>query len=364
MRIFRLFRINRISCKQSQNHLVTKIKNQTNFHVIMSGKKIYWSLDFSKSAIDAIQPGEKVESGIFAVNVNGSSSSNFSCRVIPKGKQISPNLGIMCINTEASTGEATGLNDGFYMSVFLKLQGIVPCDMDLKFDLIGKDDKSMKSIVRPVLKRDYTCNETGRICWGSKKFILLRKILDNPDEFTPDQKLTLCVAITCTNPQDQTSFFEPSGVGNLTTASETSCIAPYKDIFTTKYLSDVVIKVRDSRIIRAHKVILATGSPVFKELIEADKRMNELDLSQYDHDVVNDMLQFIYLRKIENIQQNLVVELYTAALQFQLPGLIDICNHEMEKSSLIKTNFTDVISLAMKHQLETLFDKCVDEMRR
>lgn len=267
------------------------------------------------------------------------------------------------------------------MSVLLKLDGTIPCDMELQFDLVGKDMQTLKSVTRPVVKNNYPPN-ARKVCWGAKKFIQLKTIFDDPAKFTPYGQITFGITVTCKiNKDDQASLLgitsatsnEPNGKEKpaklrklqnvpLTAQKTLPNLSNYKQIYGSESLSDVEVMARGGRLIKAHKVILASGSSVLKVLIEADPFLRIVDLSQHSFNVVDNMLRFIYYRKVEATFRECMFELYAVAADFDLPGLMTICINEIEKC--ITSRFSDVIGFAVKHQLSSLFDKCVDEMRQ
>ena len=76
-----------------------------------------------------------------------------------------------------------------------------------------------------------------------------------------------------------------------------------------------------------HKVILASRSQVFKTMLEADmkeKMSGEIEIKNMDHEVLDDLLKYIYSGVAPNIEAH-SQKLFAAADQYQLEKLKELC---------------------------------------
>lgn len=90
--------------------------------------------------------------------------------------------------------------------------------------------------------------------------------------------------------------------------------------------SDVVIEV-DQHEIKAHKIILAFHSPVFRAMFDSDIQeaaTNRVIIDDLDYDVVDEMLQFIYAGEAPNLEI-MADRLLGAAAKYDLKALRALC---------------------------------------
>lgn len=262
------------------------------------------------------------------------------------------------------------------MSVYLKLIGELQSNMGLTFELIGKNDKSLLSGSRFVLKSDYTNVELDKLSWGVNKFILLKSILEQPEKYTPNGEITICISIELFESSNSTSFESHSMISDLDETiknrsiskrrrlteqpSQPSYLSNYKELYTTRSFSDVKLITREGKTLKAHKIFLASHSPVFKSIFN-NNSSDEVDVKEFRTIVVDEMLRYIYYQQIENIQ-DYMFELYKLAFKFEIENVKQLCVSEMEKH--IPMRFTEIIRLSETYQIEQLFTKCVMEIKQ
>ncbi|XP_057325639.1 TD and POZ domain-containing protein 1-like [Microplitis mediator] len=93
--------------------------------------------------------------------------------------------------------------------------------------------------------------------------------------------------------------------------------------------SDIVIKVKDEEF-KAHKIILASQSPVFKKILTTDmkeSRENCINLPNLDAEVAHELLYFLYHGKVVKAHDDddLALQLFETAGMYQIEKLKDIC---------------------------------------
>ena len=94
--------------------------------------------------------------------------------------------------------------------------------------------------------------------------------------------------------------------------------------------SDVILTV-GHRHFTAHKVILATRSPVFAAMFQPDTKeslTNSVDVTGIDPDVFHEMLRFIYTNKAD-VSRDGAQSLLAAADMYQLEHLKKICERKL-----------------------------------
>ena len=103
-------------------------------------------------------------------------------------------------------------------------------------------------------------------------------------------------------------------------------------LFREKFLADVTIKCGDQEF-QAHKVILASQSPVFKRMLVSDMmegRSNLIEIPDIEPDVMRDLLAYIYTGSAPHLSR-LAKDLLNAANKYELPRLFAMCEDKLLK---------------------------------
>ncbi|KAH8358947.1 hypothetical protein KR093_003435 [Drosophila rubida] len=138
--------------------------------------------------------------------------------------------------------------------------------------------------------------------WGFKKFIRRDFLLDEANGLLPEDKLTI--------------FCEVSVVADSVNISGQSNIVQFKvpecklsedlgNLFDNEKFSDVTLSV-GGREFQAHKAILAARSDVFAAMFEhemEERKLNRVAITDVDHEVLKEMLRFIYTGKASNLEK-------------------------------------------------------------
>lgn len=91
-------------------------------------------------------------------------------------------------------------------------------------------------------------------------------------------------------------------------------------LFENQKFSDVTLAV-ENREFQAHKSILAARSPVFAAMFEhemEERKHNRVEITDVDHEVLREMLRFIYTGKASNLEK-MADDLLAAADKVCLP---------------------------------------------
>ncbi|XP_076242336.1 BTB/POZ and MATH domain-containing protein rdx isoform X5 [Calliopsis andreniformis] len=155
--------------------------------------------------------------------------------------------------------------------------------------------------------------------WGFKKFIRRDFLLDEANGLLPDDKLTIFCEVSVV--ADSVNI---SGQSNTIQFKVPECRLPddLGLLFENQKFSDVTLTVC-GREFQAHKAILAARSPVFSAMFEhemEERKQNRVDITDVDHEVLREMLRFIYTGKAANLEK-MADDLLAAADKYALERL-------------------------------------------
>jgi BTB/POZ domain len=141
-----------------------------------------------------------------------------------------------------------------------------------------------------------------------------------------------------------------------------SLVNNFELLLTDGLFSDLKIKTSDGKILNAHKSILAVRCPAFCEKFRTD--MNQIDKAQvdfkeFDSNVVEKLLRFIYCGKIENFEE-IASKLIFAAEKFQLVQLKEMCMQCIIQSLSIENVIPSFGIATNISGTKELFMKCVE----
>ena len=111
---------------------------------------------------------------------------------------------------------------------------------------------------------------------------------------------------------------------------------------------------------RAHKVILASQSPVFKKMLEIDmkeRRSGVIEVPDITPAVMSDLLAYLYTGTAPHVD-TLARELLNAADKYELPRLLSICETTLV-SKITADSVLEMLILAELHKTETLKNACM-----
>ncbi|XP_064488562.1 speckle-type POZ protein-like [Ornithodoros turicata] len=124
--------------------------------------------------------------------------------------------------------------------------------------------------------------------------------------------------------------------------------------------SDVVLVAHGGKKIRAHKLVLAMRSPVFRAMFANDmkeKRESEVNLKDTDAALVEEMLTFMYTDSAPNIK-SMAADLILLADKYDLERLKFMCERELSLNFSVGT-VVDVLRWADKLNRTHLADAAV-----
>jgi len=186
---------------------------------------------------------------------------------------------------------------------------------------------------------------------GTKKYIERDILMQNSDLYIDDSITFLLEAEIC-QPGTKTSVVEniddddnKDGVDNAKTAISTRLGTDMLDMLSTGLLSDLMVKCEEHEF-TCHKNILAARSPVFAAMFQhdmAEQRKNEVIITDLPHQVVQQMLEYMYSGKFkESVDTGLLL---AAADKYDLRELKSACEISLAKNISL-TNCLELVVLA------------------
>ena len=112
----------------------------------------------------------------------------------------------------------------------------------------------------------------------------------------------------------------------------------FSNIRRTEDFFDVTLWCEGERKIKAHKVILATGSKYFKALLKDNPNMPEFSMPDVKYDELSMIIDFIYEGRVDVCPKDIDIFL-NAAENFQLVG---ICHEGKNEGSEVKVRAVGV----------------------
>ncbi|XP_022245728.1 protein roadkill-like isoform X2 [Limulus polyphemus] len=193
--------------------------------------------------------------------------------------------------------------------------------------------------------------------WGFKKFIRRDFLLDEANGLLPDDKLTLYCEVSVV--ADSVNI---SGQNNATQFKVPEC--RLSDdlglLFESQKFSDVILSV-NGREFYGHKAILAARSLVFAAMFEhemEEKKQNRVHITDMDHEVLREMLRFIYTGKSPSLEK-MADDLLAAADKYAIERLKVMCEEALSTNLSVETA-ADVLILADMHSADQLKAHSID----
>jgi len=191
---------------------------------------------------------------------------------------------------------------------------------------------------------------------GYNSFIRKDILLDKANGFLPEDTLTLFCEMRVyllKNPVEHVGSKHQIDVPTFDLGSKLGS-ALKEDCF-----SDVTLVV-GSKQFKAHKVILAVQSPVFKAMFESEmmeSNSNRVEIDDINEKLMEETLTFIYTGKAPNVDQ-MASELLFPADKYQLDHLKLMCEEVLCRNVKVE-NVVDVLVLADKHNANQLKTVCL-----
>ena len=151
-----------------------------------------------------------------------------------------------------------------------------------------------------------------------------------------------------------------------TDEEEEKSLEKYQDSSKTKLMADLaqnrdqftdIMIMVQGKIFPCHMFMLAARSRVFQAMFQSNMREKEsgkIEIQDLTHEVVSEMLQFIYTGAVnKNLSEDFVRELFIAADKYQLDLLKNMCEEMLSSVVSIKSCLKN-LSLAKLYMTKTL----------
>lgn len=107
------------------------------------------------------------------------------------------------------------------------------------------------------------------------------------------------------------------------------------EYFADNKLCDITVQVREKGI-RAHKVVLAAGSTVWRDLFFDDESVATIHITEFDHRTIKTIIKFMYTGTIDQTKQT-TEQLLLAATTYGITDLRKRCEHQLIATIEMKT---------------------------
>lgn len=130
--------------------------------------------------------------------------------------------------------------------------------------------------------------------------------------------------------------------------------------YKKKQFCDITIKVQRYHEIRAHKVVLVSGSTVWRRLLTDDEHLSIINVPDLDYQTVEALVFFIYHGTVPHSITNQL--LYIAADTYGVTGLKAHCEQQLIQMITIESTF-NLLEFAFGYNAPALFDEILTFMR-
>lgn len=157
------------------------------------------------------------------------------------------------------------------------------------------------------------------------RFILKKYLLEDSFDYLSHNKTVIFCELNVTTGIEYTS-------GKLTQPQSqfNDLGRDFSYLFENRNFTDVILSA-DGKKFYVLKAILAARSPIFKSMFEQDMeeaKITRIEIADVDHEVVREMLRYIYTGKVFNLEY-LAPGLLAASEKYELEGLKTLCASSM-----------------------------------
>lgn len=99
-------------------------------------------------------------------------------------------------------------------------------------------------------------------------------------------------------------------------------VTHFGDLLKDEQFKDVTLSLNDKEI-KAHKSVLALGSPILRDMFQLEKQLNRFTIEDIEGQVFHEIINFIYTKNFS--KETDVIKLMIAADKLKIPDLINLC---------------------------------------
>lgn len=212
--------------------------------------------------------------------------------------------------------------------------------------------------------------------YGFPRFVKREFVEDKENNILRGDKLTIVCKITIITPNNEAIAFKQTAPSlkrriipsllmlKRKNIENQQLVTDFEQLVDDKEFSDVELTVEDdNKTLWAHKSILGKRSRVFAAMFRNDmseKRENKVKIVDVRHEVLLEMLRYMYTGKVNGIK-TIAGELLIAADKYSLDGLRLMCG-EVLADDVDVDNAFERIKLAVQHRVNTLKAKVIEFM--
>ncbi|XP_001601681.2 protein roadkill [Nasonia vitripennis] len=258
-----------------------------------------------------------------------------------------------------------------YVSIFLCNLNNVDLKADAYFSIL--DNKGLETFYEFLPNHVFNHNTYS----GFSTFVKRECIEDKDWNMLCDDKLAIVCKISLITPNEHianeetekketsTKVYRPKiypaslMIQRKYTESK-QLLADLEQMMDEQEFSDIELTVED-KTLRAHKSILGKRSRVFAAMFRNDmceKRENKVKIVDVRHEVLQEMLRYMYTGKVNGIE-TMTDELLIAADKYSLDGLKGMCG-EVLANDVNKSNAMDRLKFAVLHRVDVLRAKVIE----
>ncbi|KAL5274070.1 SPOPL.2 family protein [Megaselia abdita] len=175
----------------------------------------------------------------------------------------------------------------------------------------------------------FTFNNSGKNP-SFDNFVLRENLYKNAKKLLPDGKLKVLCEISLSH---QVNIYDKGQFDDVELpVYKRNTLSMLADLFHTGKFSDVrLVSFDKPEELKAHKALICAKSPVFTAMFEhatEERREGRVEIADVKHDVLKEMLRFLYTGEVENLEVH-AEELYEAADKYCLDDLKDLCERTL-----------------------------------
>ncbi|XP_011315182.1 speckle-type POZ protein A [Fopius arisanus] len=187
----------------------------------------------------------------------------------------------------------------------------------------------------------------------TKRFITLKDLIDNREEWLPNGRLTLCLNLVVH--EEYQNIATERSIRSISIPKSNIALV-LENVFANKRHCDVkFILGPDGCEISAHKAILAGRSSVFRATFEAqteESQKNCVNIPDFSPEAFTELLRFIYTDRVQNLH-DLAKDLLIMANYYDLERLRIMCEESLRKNLTVQ-NAPEILLLADLHNANQL----------
>lgn len=299
-------------------------------HPISSGKDFkQYSIHINNATKQTINLKLTYDSGTSTVKSNATGLDNGECLIVDwcSGNPF-------CIGPNETTLENIRLGNEIY--VWCQSSDFKEMTKNRISEIADIIETSFSNSLLSNTKDGYQRSESPHILRNNK---LPAK---NNKEKTGEIAATITDNIVCSS----SNYLSPADILLST------CVRSLRD----KKFCNITIKVLNGGYdIQAHKLVLVSGSTVWRQLLTNDDQLSIITVPDLDRKIVEALIAFIYDGSVPKIQTD-TDQLLIAAATYGVDGLKDWCEQQLMHAITIES-VVNLMVLAHRHTSSALFEK-------